>query len=153
MVFQKVFCLFEQSGVFKNCFKNLGYESYDIDLLNNYGEVDYQLDIFKEVDAYFDKKPSVFDKINERDLIMSFFPCVNFTEKFFLNASGNQFAHKKSSLKTKVMYSKNKILQMATFYDYFCKIVLIVLEKKHKNDSRKSKCKFAYIKNVFSKAT
>ena len=45
----KVHCLFEQSGTFKNEFKKLGYEAFDYDLLNNYGETDYQIDLFKEI--------------------------------------------------------------------------------------------------------
>lgn len=45
----KVHCLFEQSGTFKNEFKKLGYEAFDYDILNNYGETDYQIDIFNEI--------------------------------------------------------------------------------------------------------
>lgn len=43
----KVWCLFEQSGVFKNEFKKLGYESADIDIQNNFGQTDFQIDLFK----------------------------------------------------------------------------------------------------------
>ena len=42
----KVHCLFEQSGTFKNEFKKLGYEAYDYDILNEFGETDYQIDLF-----------------------------------------------------------------------------------------------------------
>ena len=42
-------CLFEQSGTFKNEFKKLGIEAYDYDILNNYGQTDFQLDIFAEI--------------------------------------------------------------------------------------------------------
>ena len=45
----KVHCLFEQSGTFKKEFKKLGYEAFDYDLLNNYGETDYQIDLFNEI--------------------------------------------------------------------------------------------------------
>lgn len=45
----RVHCLFEQSGTFKNEFKKLGYEAFDYDLLNNYGETDYQMDLFNEI--------------------------------------------------------------------------------------------------------
>lgn len=152
MEFEKVFCLFEQSGVFKNCFKKLGYEAYDIDLLNNYESVDYQLDIFKEVDAYFDKRASIFDKISDCDLIMSFFPCINFTEKFFLNASGKGYSHKKSALDTKIKYSSRKINEMAMFYDYFCKIVLIVLEKGIKMIVENPNANLQILKIFFPKA-
>ena len=42
-------CLFEQSGTFKNEFKKLGIEAYDYDILNEYGQTDYQMDLFKEI--------------------------------------------------------------------------------------------------------
>ena len=45
----KAHCLFEQSGTFKNEFKKLGIEAYDYDILNDYGETDYQIDLFSEI--------------------------------------------------------------------------------------------------------
>ena len=46
----RVWLLFEQSGTFKNEFKKLGYEAVDIDIQNNFGETDYQIDIFSEIE-------------------------------------------------------------------------------------------------------
>ena len=45
----KVHCLFEQSGTFKNEFRKLGIEAYDYDILNDFGETDYQIDLFSEI--------------------------------------------------------------------------------------------------------
>ena len=59
----KVHLMFEQSGVFKNEFKKLGYEAYDYDIQNNHGETDYQIDLFKEIEDAYDGKPSLFDSI------------------------------------------------------------------------------------------
>ena len=42
-------CFFEQSGTFKNEFRKLGIESYDYDILNDYGQTDYQIDLFAEI--------------------------------------------------------------------------------------------------------
>jgi len=47
----KVHCLFEQSGTFKNEFKKLGYEAFDYDIQNEFGETDYQIDLFKEIEG------------------------------------------------------------------------------------------------------
>ena len=41
--------MFEQSGTFKNEFRKLGYDAYDYDILNDYGETDRQLDLFSEI--------------------------------------------------------------------------------------------------------
>lgn len=42
-------CLFEQSGTFKNEFKKLGIPAWDYDILNDYGETDYQIDLFDHI--------------------------------------------------------------------------------------------------------
>ena len=44
-------CLFEQSGTFKNEFKKLGYEAYDYDIQNEFGETDYVIDLFAEIEG------------------------------------------------------------------------------------------------------
>lgn len=49
----KVWCLFEQSGVFKNEFKKLGYVAKDADIQNNFGETDYQIDLFNEIEKAY----------------------------------------------------------------------------------------------------
>lgn len=75
----KIHCLFEQSGTFKKEFQKLGYEAYDYDIQNEFGETDYVIDLFKEIENAYDNKPSVFDIISHDDLIMAFFPCIYFT--------------------------------------------------------------------------
>lgn len=62
-------CLFEQSGTFKNEFKKLGFEAYDYDILNDFGETDYVIDLFKEIELAYEKKPSIFDKLGGGDNI------------------------------------------------------------------------------------
>ena len=44
-----VHCLFEQSGTFKNEFKKLGYEAYDYDIQNAFGQTDYVVGLFSEI--------------------------------------------------------------------------------------------------------
>ena len=55
-------CFFEQSGTFKNEFKKLGYEAFDYDILNDYGETDYIVDLYKEIEKAYNNEPSIFDK-------------------------------------------------------------------------------------------
>lgn len=45
----EVHCLFEQSGTFKNEFKNLGINAYDYDIQNEFNQTDYVIDLFKEI--------------------------------------------------------------------------------------------------------
>ena len=49
MKIQKVHCLFEQSGTFKNEFKKLGVDAEDYDILNDFGETDHIIDLFAEI--------------------------------------------------------------------------------------------------------
>ena len=41
-----VHCLFEQSGAFKNAFRDFGYEAYDYDIENQFSQTDFQIDLF-----------------------------------------------------------------------------------------------------------
>lgn len=50
----KAHLLFEQSGTFKNAFKKYGIEAYDYDILNDFGETDYQLDLFSEIQKAYE---------------------------------------------------------------------------------------------------
>lgn len=57
----KVYCLFEQSGTFKNEFKKLGYEAEDYDIQNEFGETDHVIDLFAEIEKGYAGQPSIFD--------------------------------------------------------------------------------------------
>ena len=74
----KFHCFFEQSGTFKNEFIKLGYEAFDYDILNDFGETDFVVDLFGEIDKAFEDKPSIFDHLGDDDLIFAFFPCTRF---------------------------------------------------------------------------
>lgn len=50
----KVHLMFEQSGVFKNEFKKLGYEAYDYDIQDNFGETDFKIDLFAEIEKCYE---------------------------------------------------------------------------------------------------
>ena len=45
----KAFCLFEQSGTFKNEFKKLGIDAEDYDIRNDFGQTDHIVDLFAEI--------------------------------------------------------------------------------------------------------
>lgn len=58
----RVHCLFEQSGTFKNEFIKLGIPAEDYDIQNNFGETDNVIDIFAEIVKAYNYEPSIFDK-------------------------------------------------------------------------------------------
>lgn len=97
----KVHLMFEQSGVFKNEFKKLGYEAEDYDIQNNFGETDNVVDLFAEIEKGYNNQPSIFDKIGGGDLIMAFFPCIYFCENNQLYFCGTHRNLSKLSIKEK----------------------------------------------------
>lgn len=59
-------CLFEQSGTFKNEFKKLGINAYDYDILNEYGETDYKIDLFSEIRGGMQEILQFLTKLNQQ---------------------------------------------------------------------------------------
>lgn len=111
----KVHLMFEQSGTFKQEFIKLGYESYDYDIQNNFGQTDFQIDLFKEIENAYDGMESVFDNITKDDLIMAFFPCIYFESQKMMYFSNDSLNIKKMPLSEKHQI----ILQMIDIRNYF----------------------------------
>lgn len=125
----KVHCLFEQSGTFKSEFKKLGYEAYDYDIQNNFGETDYQIDIFSEIEkAYEGGQESIFDKMTKDDLIFAFFPCIYFTGStnpcYFTLENQN---YKLLTLDGKLKKILERAKDRAYFYELLIKLVGVCL--------------------------
>lgn len=80
MRISRAHCFFEQSGTFKNAFKQYGIEAYDYDIQNNFNETDFVVDLFNEIERGYEGKPSIFDDVSKEDLIVAFFPCIYFCE-------------------------------------------------------------------------
>ena len=75
----KAHCLFEQSGTFKREFIKLGIPAEDYDIQNNFGETDHQIDLFAEIERAYEGGESIFDSMSCDDIIMAFFPCIEFS--------------------------------------------------------------------------
>ena len=125
----KVHCFFEQSGTFKNEFKKLGYEAFDYDIQNNFGETDYVVDLFKNIEDAYEGRESIFDNIGGGDLIMAFFPCIFFCESNTINFRLDAYNYRKLDIRGKT----EQIIKRSESRDYFfqlaTKMVCIVIEK------------------------
>lgn len=119
----KVHCFFEQSGTFKNEFKKLGIPAEDYDIQNNFGETDHVIDLFGEIEAAYDWKPSIFDNIRGGDLIMAFFPCINFCDAKTMIFKGVSIFQKKWSL-GKIM---DKNIEFAREREKFYELLLMLV--------------------------
>lgn len=58
-----VHLLFEQSGIFRDEFKKLGYEAECNDIQNEYGRTDIICDLFEAIRKSYEGGASVLDKI------------------------------------------------------------------------------------------
>lgn len=129
----KYHCLFEQSGTFKNEFKKLGYEAYDYDILNDFGETDYIIDLFEEIKkGYKRERENIFDKMGENDFIIAFFPCVRFEDQILLWFKGNAIQQTNWTLQKKLELDLEYHKQLSELYELITKLVLICIERNIK---------------------
>ena len=93
MKIDTVHCMFEQSGTFKNAFKEYGIDSFDYDILNDFGQTNYVIDLFNEIDKAYENKESIFDNIKRTDLILAFFLVCVFHHSFLPTVEETQLNH------------------------------------------------------------
>ena len=110
-------CLFEQSGTFKNEFKKLGIEAFDYDILNDFGQTDFQIDLFAEIEKAYRGGQSVFDDFTKEDIILAFFPCVRFENQIMLSFRGQAKQFKTWSMKDKMLYDMKLLDELKRNYD------------------------------------
>ena len=123
-------CFFEQSGTFKNEFKKLGYLAYDYDILNDFNETDYVVDLFKEIEKGYGNLPSIFDNISKNDMILAFFPCVRFEHQIRMHFKGVSWQHKKFTDEQKLQNDLILHKELSNLYELVTKLAIICLNKK-----------------------
>ena len=128
----KFHCFFEQSGTFKNEFKKLGYEAFDYDIQNEFGETDFVIDLFAEILNAYDNKPSIFDEISSEDTIIAFFPCTRFEAKIPLHFRGQAIQQKKWNIEKKLENCIQLERERADYYIYISKMVLVAIRRNIK---------------------
>lgn len=123
-------CFFEQSGTFKNEFKKLGYQSYDYDILNDFNETDYQIDLFKEIELAYDDKKSILDNIKTTDMILAFFPCIRFENQIQLCFRGTMKSLINWSDEQKLEYDLKLHKELSDLYSLVTKLTIVCLRKR-----------------------
>lgn len=115
-----VCCLFEQSGVFRDAFRSLGYEALCADIANDYGKTDAQLDLFVEIDKAYHNEPSWLDGFIPDDLLVAFFPCVYFNQHNYMFFNGTDTIFSKMSVRQRSDY----ILERSRLrHEFYCEVV------------------------------
>ncbi len=127
----KFHCFFEQSGTFKNEFKKLGHEAYDYDILNDFGETDYVIDLFKEIKSAYRGRRSIFDNFNKsNDTILAFFPCIRFEHQIRMHFKGVSFQCKKLNDKQKLEYDLKLHKELSYLYELITKLAIVCIRKQ-----------------------
>lgn len=127
----KYHCFFEQSGTFKKEFKKLGYEAYDYDILNDFEETDYQIDLFKEIEKAYVNEESIFDKFNkDKDMIIAFFPCTRFENQIQLCFRGTMKSLSKWSYEQKLEYDLKLHKELSKLYELVTKLAIVCIRKQ-----------------------
>lgn len=126
---RKFHCFFEQSGTFKNEFKKLGFQSYDYDIQDEFGETDYKIDLFNEIKKAYRDKKSIFDNISNNDTIIAFFPCIRFEDQIQMAFRGKQFQMKNWNDIKKLEYDLKLHKELSNFYELITKMTIVCLKK------------------------
>lgn len=122
-------CLFEQSGTFKNEFRKLGYEAYDYDIQNEFGETDHVIDLFAEIEGGYEGKPSIFDNISTDDLIMAFFPCIRFENQIMLWFRGQSHSQRDWSMEKKMLFDMDLLDEVSKMYKLVNKLFILCMRR------------------------
>ena len=132
MKVKKAWCFFEQSGTFRDKFKELGIEAVDCDIQNQYGKTDYQINLFKEIRKAYEGEKSIFDNIDTDDLIFAFYPCVRLSMQINLEFLQLAPHYKSKQLSQRLEYARKLEHERAELWDDLCKFLIIVAERKLK---------------------
>lgn len=129
MEVKKAWLFFEQSGTFRDQFKELGIDAVCLDIKNDYGKTDIQIDLFAEIrKAYFDCD-SIFDKITKDDIIIAFFPCIRFTQRIELEFTQKEPQYRTLALEEKLLLAKQLEQERTDLYNLFCDLILVCCKK------------------------
>jgi hypothetical protein len=125
----KVHCFFEQSGTFKREFIKLGIPAEDYDIQNNFGETDHTDDLFTEIEKAYEGGVSLFDTITKDDLIMAFFPCIEFSCVAQMWYSFDHRDYKKWDYSQRVDYMLRKNENRAYLFGLLMKFCCVCMER------------------------
>lgn len=146
---KSVRCLFEQSGHFRDIFKLLDLPAFDYDIDNQFNETDFQVDLFNEIEKAYNNQVSIFDSFDKYDLIVSFFPCVRFSQFSNMLIKCNQLQLKDKCLSDKFEISYNYKKEQTYFYELWCKMFIVVARKGLKMIVENPKSKHNYLIDNF----
>lgn len=128
----EVHCFFEQSGTFKNAFRQLNIPAYDWDIQNAFGQTDEITDLFEHIDLAYCGYASCFDDIDEGALIMAFFPCIYFNEHNEMYFCGTSYNLRNLSPANKLRAIIERSDKRQEYYKKVLQLITICEERRLK---------------------
>lgn len=129
MEINKVHCLFEQSGTFKNEFLKLGIPAFDYDIKNDFKQTDFVCDLFEQIEKGYCNDVSIFNRMGVDDLILAFFPCTRFENQIQLLFRGEQYQDRD---KDKIFILKRNITlhnELNIYYTLISELAIICFKR------------------------
>lgn len=123
-----IYCMFEQSGVFRDAFRKLGYTALDFDIDNQFGKTDMQLDLFDQIESAYNGHPSMFDDILSDDLVLAFFPCIHFSAMSQVNILWDTRNYRNMSDRTRADRILAKIRDREFYLSLMIRLFVICIE-------------------------
>lgn len=128
----KAHLLFEQSGTFKNAFKKNGIDAFDYDIQDEFGETDYIIDLFGEIEKAYVGGQSIFDSFDKEDIIIAFFPCTRFEAMITMSFRGQAKQQKKWADEQKLEYAIGLHEELHKLYRLISMLTIVAI----RNDLR-----------------
>ena len=108
----------------------MGIPAEDYDIQDKFRETDHKIDLFDEIEKAFDDKPSLFDTINPvADLVVAFFPCIEFSGMAQMWYSLGEHVYAKWPYKKRIAYMVNKNRERARLYEIMIKFSGVCLDR------------------------
>lgn len=124
-----IHCLFEQSGTYKNEFHKLGYAALDYDILNDFNETDNVVDLFSEIEKAYIMQNSIFDKMQQNDIVFAFFPCIRFEDQILLSFRGDAYQMRNYNDEKKLEYDIKLHQELHKMYELISKLTIISIRR------------------------
>ena len=126
---KKWHCFFEQSGTFKNQFKKLGLDAVDYDILDEFGQTDFKVDLFAQIEKAYEGGESIFDKIGEGEAIFAFFPCIRFCPDGLMRMRGEAWDMRNKSQLWKLENALEVHSQLSEFFALITKLAIVCVQR------------------------
>lgn len=124
-----VHCLFEQSGTFKNAFRQLNIPAKDYDIQNEFGETDVECDLFRQIENAYYGFASIFGKMSPDELIMAFFPCIYFNEYNEMYFCGTSYNLRSLSSADKIRAIIERSGKRQAYYEKVLQLIAVCEER------------------------